>query len=144
MQKYFEPKFEEYDLVHMNNRNFVVNMTIDGEKTPAFSATTLDLPDQQFDQTAHIIKQSRENYAIARSSSEAYIHRHYELEANKSAETSHEPKPSKTVEPKPASMGQTAVSSVVEMIKPKRRRRRSKKSASPNLSDSTEHTIFKR
>ena len=36
MQKYFEPKFEEYDLVHMHNRNFVINMTIDGEKAPGF------------------------------------------------------------------------------------------------------------
>lgn len=85
MQRYFEPKFEEYDLVHMNNRNFVVNMTIDGEKTPAFSATTLDLPAQQFDQTANIIEHSRAQYAIDRSSSEAYIHRNYEVEAGQRA-----------------------------------------------------------
>ena len=85
MQKYFEPKFEEYDLVHMNNRNFVINMTIDGEKTPAFSATTLDLPAQQFDQTANIIEHSRSQYAIDRSSSEAYIHRNYEVEAGQRA-----------------------------------------------------------
>ncbi len=166
MQRYFEPKFEEYDLVHMNNRNFVINMTIDGEKTPAFSATTLDLPDQDFDQTAHIIEQSRANYAISRSSSEAYIHSHYEFEGKPGETSHHQPKePAKAAEPKPAAkspaktsaepadpstMGRTAVSSVVETIKPKRkRRRRSKKSESSESSiaktdESTEHTIFKR
>ena len=49
MQKYFEPKFEEYDLVHMHNRYFVINMTIDGEKSPAFSAISLELPLQLAD-----------------------------------------------------------------------------------------------
>ncbi len=154
MQKYFEPKFEEYDLVHMNNRDFVVNMTIDGEKTPAFSATTLDLPEQQFDQTANIIEQSRAHYAISRGDAETYIHRHYELEAQAHREpVSVDAKPTpapaapKAAEPKPAvGMGHAAVSSVVEHIKPKRRRRRSKKSGQnlASATESTEHTIFKR
>lgn len=154
MQKYFEPKFEEYDLVHMNNRDFVVNMTIDGEKTPAFSATTLNLPEQQFDQTTNIIENSRAHYAIARGSAETYIHRNYDLEAKPKPAAEPKPKvptkaaaPKPVAEPKPANgMGHTAVSSVVERIKPKRKRRRhAKKEESPqNLSDSTEHTIFKR
>lgn len=80
MQKYFEPKFEEYDLVHMNNRNFVINMTIDGEKTQAFSGTTLDLPDQQYDQTPLIVEQSRRQYAVTRPAAEEYIHGHYDLD----------------------------------------------------------------
>ncbi len=157
MQRYFEPKFEEYDLVHMDNRNFVINMTIGGEKIQAFSATTLDLPAQQFDQTAAIIEHSRAQHAIARSDAEEYIHQRYEIKT-KPAHSPKEPKPkhepsapapvAKT--PKNGDLGQTAVGSVVEMIKPKRRRRRRNKEHSDqpqNLSDQagpTEHTIFKR
>lgn len=93
MKKYFEPKFEEYDLVHMDNRNFVINMTIGGEKTPAFSATTLDLPQQQYDHSPHIIENSRRQYAITRQAAEAYIHQHYDLGPRK--QSSAEPKRAK-------------------------------------------------
>ncbi len=79
MQKYFEPKFEEYDLVHMNNRNFVINMTIDGEKTQAFSGTTLDLPEHSADQSADIVERSRKQFAVSRAAAEEYIHGRYEF-----------------------------------------------------------------
>jgi uncharacterized protein DUF87 len=171
MQKYFEPKFEEYDLVHMNNRNFVINMTIDGEKTQAFSGTTLDLPDQEFDQTSYIIEQSRKHHSITRGAAEEYIHRHYELDAKTRTETqkrsrfSAKPRPAKEEKPaesaqaeKPAEkpkptgaaatgMGHTAVGQVVERVKLKRRRRNKKKKSTESLarSDTTdERTIFKR
>ena len=36
MLRYFEPKFTEYDLVHMHNRHFVISMTIEGEKVQLF------------------------------------------------------------------------------------------------------------
>lgn len=85
MQRYFEPKFEEYDLVHMDNRNFVINMTISGEKTPAFSATTLNLPPQHSDYTANIIQHSRRQFAVSRSEAENYIHRRYELDPKRPA-----------------------------------------------------------
>ncbi len=79
MLRYFEPKFEEYDLVHMHNRHFVVNMTIEGEKSPAFSAITLDLPPHQFDETAHIIEHTRSQYALHRESVEEFIAERYNL-----------------------------------------------------------------
>ena len=63
MQKYFEPKFTEYDLVHMHNRHFVVNMTIEGEKVPAFSAISLNLPVSPHDNSSRIIDHSRELYS---------------------------------------------------------------------------------
>jgi hypothetical protein len=44
MLKYFEPKFLEHDMVHMHNRHFAISMTIGGEKVPAFSAISLNLP----------------------------------------------------------------------------------------------------
>ncbi|HXE10420.1 MAG TPA: type IV secretory system conjugative DNA transfer family protein, partial [Verrucomicrobiae bacterium] len=168
MQRYFEPKFEEYDLVHMNNRNFVINMTIDGEKAQAFSATTLDLPDQEFDQTAAIVEHSRGQFAVSRSEAEEYIHRRYEIEAKsrpaaKSAMSKPKvaPKPERAPTPKPEEkpakkkpdnaangMGHAAVGSVVERVKLKRhRKRRSRKKSTDSLantSDTSERTIFER
>ena len=77
MTKYFEPKFTEYDLVHMHNRHFVINMTIEGEKVPAFSAITLNLPPLGADQTQTIIEQSRAQYAASRDYIERYVNDRY-------------------------------------------------------------------
>ncbi len=168
MQRYFEPKFEEYDLVHMHNRHFVINMTISGEKTPAFSAVTLNLPDQQFDETANIIANSRAHYALDRSSVEAYIQEHYLLDttaakpapaakppaAQKPAppvETAQsEPKPQPRPEPTtgttkhtPAKMGRTAIAgSKITLPKLKRKRKRRQKQTTHSLADNTEQVIF--
>lgn len=157
MQRYFEPKFEEYDLVHMNNRNFVVSMTISGEKTPAFSGTSLTLPAHGTDYTANIVENSRANYATSRTEAENYIHQHYEV-APKQAAVSKlvrpaAQNPTKSTAPQkqpvvkaPASMGRAVVGSAVQVVKPKRkRRRRSKKKPSIAASTETrEHTIFTR
>lgn len=77
MQRYFEPKFEEYDLVHMHNRNFVVSMTIEGEKAQAFSATSLNLPSEFGDQADVIIANSRENYAVGKGQIENLVKDRY-------------------------------------------------------------------
>ena len=63
LAKQFEPNFEAVDLLQMHNRNFVINMVIGGEKTPAFSARTLELPPSQADNTLHIIEHSRRMYS---------------------------------------------------------------------------------
>jgi hypothetical protein len=160
MQKYFEPKFEEYDLVHMDNRNFVINMTIDGEKTPAFSATTLNLPEHEADQSSDIIEKSRGQYAVSRASAEEYIHRHYGVGANQAPnqkrpasqpKASPERQPAKAKTPpedRLSGVGHAAVAgSDVEVVKPKRRRRRRSKKSGDSLAQTTEtdeHTIFKR
>jgi hypothetical protein len=159
MQKYFEPRFTEYDLVHMHNRHIVINMTIEGEKSPAFSAFTLDLPKGEFDETASIIRQSRQNYASDRAQVDQYIRTRYELETKaptSSAPTTHTPppvvaeSPTKT-EVKPAlteektdtaTMGHTAISGALVKVKLKRRRRRRQKRASDGLSPDTERVIF--
>ncbi|MEO5691038.1 MAG: type IV secretion system DNA-binding domain-containing protein, partial [Candidatus Saccharimonadales bacterium] len=65
--KQFEPQFEATDLLQMHNRNFVINMVIKGEKTPAFSATTLALPTPTTDYLEHIVANSRANYARDRA-----------------------------------------------------------------------------
>lgn len=81
LTRYFEPKFTEYDLVHMHNRHFVINMTIEGEKVPAFSAITLNLPDIGEDQTQTIIENSRALYAASRGYVERYVNERYLVSA---------------------------------------------------------------
>ena len=73
LAKQFEPNFEAIDLLQMHNRNFVVNMVIGGEKTPAFSARTLELPPNQADNTPHIIEHSRRMYSRNREDVEKEI-----------------------------------------------------------------------
>lgn len=64
--KQFEPTFEASDLIQMNNRHFIINMIINGEKAPAFSATTLSIPETPEDNFQDIIKHSRTHYAKER------------------------------------------------------------------------------
>lgn len=71
--KQFEPTFEEGDLVQMNNRHFIISMIINGEKVPAFSATTLSLPKTPKDNLEAIIKHSRSQFSRPRRDVEEEI-----------------------------------------------------------------------
>lgn len=73
LAKQFEPQFEANDLLQMHNRNFIINMVIQGEKAPAFSARTLQLPPVQSDNTAAIIENTRTLYSRKREDVEAAI-----------------------------------------------------------------------
>lgn len=73
LAKQFEPQFEPNDLLQMHNRNFIVNMVINGEKSPAFSARTLQLPPAQIDNTGRIIENTRHLYSRGREDVEAEI-----------------------------------------------------------------------
>lgn len=73
LSKQFEPIFEAQDLLNLNNRHFVVSMIINGEKTPAFSATTLSIPKPPNDLMPRIVKYSRETYARSRDEVENEI-----------------------------------------------------------------------
>ena len=73
LSKQFEPQFEPGDLLQMHNRHFIINMVINGEKSPAFSATTLKLPSEQIDNTGRIIEHSRRLYSRPRAEVEAEI-----------------------------------------------------------------------
>lgn len=64
--KQFEPTFEESDLIQLNNRHFVISMIIGGEKVPAFSATTLSIPESPSDNFEAIVAHSREYYGRPR------------------------------------------------------------------------------
>ena len=159
MQKYFEPRFEEYDLVHMHNRHIVLNMTIQGEKSPAFSAFTLDLPKEKFDETENIIHNSRQLYATPKSDVERYILDRYGLETTPLPVATAIPRaapvqpkiaadPPKRTTPKPqithsvSSVGRAAIKATSVVVKPKRRRRSRKKKTADGLRDNTEKVIF--
>jgi hypothetical protein len=73
LAKQFEPQFEPNDLLQMHNRSFVINMVIKGEKSPAFSARTLQLPPPQIDNTGRIIENTRRLYSRNRVEIEAEI-----------------------------------------------------------------------
>ncbi len=73
LSKQFEPQFEPNDLLQMHNRHFVINMVIAGEKAPAFSATTLTLPEPQIDNSGRIIENTRRLYSRSRADIEQEI-----------------------------------------------------------------------
>ncbi|MBQ6130642.1 type IV secretion system DNA-binding domain-containing protein [Candidatus Saccharibacteria bacterium] len=64
--KQFEPTFEASDLIQMANRNFIISMIINGEKVPAFSATTLSIPSSPNDNFDKIVAASRKAFARPR------------------------------------------------------------------------------
>jgi hypothetical protein len=149
MQRYFEPKFEEYDLVHMHNRHFVISMTIEGEKVPGFSAISLNLPARPTDFSADIIDRSRKQYAVSRDFVDRYVQERYLVTNNE------QPKQSK-----PAANPQTAklkpVTTIVDKIartvtaagveaedstedKPKRKRTRKRKKKTTDAEQPTQN-----
>ncbi len=73
LAKQFEPIFEASDLLQLNNRHFVISMIVNGEKVPAFSATTLSIPNTPKDNFEEIVKWSREHYARPRAEIETEI-----------------------------------------------------------------------
>jgi len=73
LAKQFEPQFEPQDLLQMHNRHFIINMVINGEKAPAFSATTLTLPPEQIDNSGRIIENTRRNFSRPRAEVEIEI-----------------------------------------------------------------------
>lgn len=132
MQRYFEPKFEEHDLVHMHNRYFVTSLTIEGEKTQAFSAISLNLPPLPDDNSASIIAHSRANYASSKDFVDRYVHTRYltDGESKKSASIR---RPKLTPEKTLAVAAKTIVNNVSEIadpIKPRRKRTRRRKKSS--------------
>ena len=84
----------------MHNRNFVINMVIGGEKTPAFSARTLELPPSQADNTPHIIEHSRRMYSRNRED--------VEREINAAIMPNHRPK-NQPAQPRPQAVAAAAL-----------------------------------
>lgn len=73
LAKYFSPTFEDEDLIRLHNQHFIINMSIDGEKAPPFTAHSLRIPETQSDFIPNIIEHTRGNYATDRSQVEDMI-----------------------------------------------------------------------
>ena len=69
----FAPNFEAQDILQMNNRHLVCGMMINGEKMPAFSGTTLKLPEAGKGYIDQIIEHSRANYTRPKAEVETEI-----------------------------------------------------------------------
>jgi len=148
LAKQFEPQFEPQDLLQMHNRHFIINMVINGEKSPAFSATTLTLPPEQIDNTGRIIENTRRTYSRSRAEVELEIAT--AINAQQQQQAQQQPKPQSQAQAKtwPVDTGAQAVKLAVgEVIgsnsngapvqsgdapaKPKRKRTRSRKKKNP-------------
>jgi hypothetical protein len=99
LSKQFEPNFESLDLLQMHNRNFVINMVINGEKTPAFSARTLNLPPAQADNSAVIIENTRRVYSRSRADVEREISELVKPRSADNAPAAHAKQPTVTTWP---------------------------------------------
>lgn len=120
--KQFEPQFEANDLLQMHNRSFVINMVINGEKAPAFSARTLQLPPAQIDNTGRIIENTRRLYSRSRADIEEaislLIQPPKQLQAKKAAQPA-APAPAATpapASPQPASADATMASTALSGV----------------------------
>ena len=99
LSKQFEPQFEPNDLLQMHNRHFVMNMVINGEKAPAFSATTLTLPPEQIDNTGRIIENTRRTYSRTRIDVETEINAAMLMQNAQLAEQAQQGQPSAKKQP---------------------------------------------
>lgn len=146
LAKQFEPQFEATDLLQMHNRHFIINMVIEGEKAPAFSATTLTLPTPQIDNTGRIIENTRRNFSRTRSAIEQEIAsaikppEHLQKRPTSKAQAKQwpvgiQPVGSTAVKPEGQSGGpsspNTATNNSDGATKPKRKRTRTRKRKTP-------------
>jgi len=123
LQKYFEPQFDSQDLIQLHNRNFLAAMTIGGEKTPAFSATTLNIPSPQQDLSADIIENSRSLYAVPKEEVEKTIvvatSSHTKSHVTSKTYTKQKPNTKKSAKSKPYSKSKSSKAPPKSQVKPK-------------------------
>lgn len=148
LSKQFEPQFEAQDLLQMHNRHFIINMVINGEKAPAFSATTLTLPPEQTDNSARIIENTRRYYSRSRSEVEQEIkdaiqppEQFQKPAPQQQQQQQQQPQSQTQAKQWPIDAGARAVGQVVgsapivtpdgEGEKPKRKRKRTRKKKAP-------------
>lgn len=153
MLRYFEPKFEEHDLVHMHNRHFVISMTIEGEKVQAFSSITLNLPQQTLDYSQQIIDHSRATYAVSKQYIERFVSERY-LNPSESPQVNQTatppprkmpPPPAKPKASAPTSVAHAALSGSIGtsniVDKPKRKRTRRRRPKTDDLTSQASSAI---
>lgn len=117
--KYYEPQFEDGDLSNFHNRNFVASMSVNGEKTVAFSATTLNIPEVAEDNSNDIIEFSRQRYSSPVELVEKHIS---EISLTRISDIQQQPKPGA-----PASTNNTANNNEPKLSASQKRRLRRKR-----------------
>ena len=152
LAKQFEPQFEPQDLLQMHNRHFIINMVINGEKAPAFSATTLTLPPEQIDNTGRIIENTRRNYSRSRAEVEQEISDAIQVQQQGAQQSRPQPQSHAQAKVWPVDGGAVAVQQVfgsgpaaapsaeqgTPSDKPKRKRTRTRKKKTPPITETTE------
>jgi hypothetical protein len=93
LARYFSPTFEDDDLIRLHNQHFIINMNIDGEKAPPFTAHSLRVPDIETDYIPSIIEHSRTHFASARSNVEAMIRSWTNVDEQKPNNQNNNPRP---------------------------------------------------
>ena len=137
LAKQFEPNFESIDLLQMHNRNFVINMVIGGEKTPAFSARSLELPPSQADNTPHIIEHSRRMYSKSREDVEREISDIIMPNRNQKKQAAPKPNPQNNSQPNKA---QPSIDSGEVVLQIRGNNELDKPNSSPEVAATTEST----
>jgi len=154
LAKQFEPQFEAQDLLQMHNRHFIINMVINGEKAPAFSATTLTLPPEQIDNSALIIENTRRNFSRPRAEVEIEIDAAIQMQQQGAAQSGgggqqrpQQPQSQAQAKVWPIDTGSVAVAKVMgsgptespaeDKPKRKRTRTRKRKPANPDAPQNT-------
>lgn len=132
LAKQYEPQFEANDLLQMHNRNFIINMVINGEKTPAFSARTLNLPPVQADLTEQIIKNTRANYSRSRDEVAQEIQHAIKPPESLQQQPSQKKQPQQSPSPQVPAQPTSA-----DEQKPKRKRTRSRRKKNPESAQQT-------
>lgn len=149
LAKQFEPQFDAMDLLQMHNRHFILSMVINGEKAPAFSATTLTLPKAQGDIAPQIIEHTRRLYSRPRTEVEKEISEAIQVPQNLQKKPKATTKPKSPTQPKPAAEASkenpdTAQASpkqdATTSDRPKRKRTRSRKKKTTDNSPDTPST----
>jgi len=112
LAKQFEPQFEPQDLLQMHNRHFIINMVINGEKAPAFSATTLTLPPEQIDNSGRIIENTRRNFSRPRAEVEIEIDAALQMQNSQQQQQQKPPQSQAQAKVWPVEGGAVAVSQV--------------------------------
>lgn len=73
LDKYFAPQLRAQDLSTQHNRNFITSMVIEGEKVPAFTGTTLSMPNISQNYQNEVINYNRRHRSHPRSEVEFRI-----------------------------------------------------------------------
>ena len=125
-------------------------MVINGEKAPAFSATTLTLPSEQIDNTGRIIENTRRHYSRSRSDVEQEIDAAIRPPANLQPKPAPAPQSQAQAKQWPVDAGAKAVEHAVALeqpifetpadpdapVKKKRKRSRSRKKKTTESAES--------